>query len=271
MYAEFPRIGGDGRLDPDSSWGDLESAVRRFSGRLQVWVVANPMSGPGVNIDGSRVNEHTTLSYQWAVRRLKEAGARVLGYVATGWMGRAGQSVCTRWDSNGRCDSRATTGATIVSACQTHIDHWFEHYAVDGIFFDEVAVQNVGGRADGNAALAQRALATAGHASAPLAFNYGVPPETPLDKAPATWVFGQIENSERAFLASALRLRSAPASLALIHHASRPGTPGFARLVSRVEALGIQWLYATPKSEWNVAPEPLYFHELFHSLSTRLA
>jgi hypothetical protein len=72
-------------------------------GRL---LVVNPASGPGLEADRA---------YQDAVAAAKEGGARVLGYVHTGY------------------------GARDVSAVEDDIDRYTSWYGVDGIFLDEAS------------------------------------------------------------------------------------------------------------------------------------
>jgi len=69
-------------------------------------VVINPDSGPGARRDAA---------YAEAVRRAREAGLRVLGYVATGY------------------------GARSVADVGADVDRYARWYGVDGIFLDETA------------------------------------------------------------------------------------------------------------------------------------
>jgi hypothetical protein len=74
--------------------------------RLPEVLVINPASGPGSALDPG---------YREAVAAAQKAGARVLGYVATGWGGRA------------------------AAAVEADVDRYRSWYAVDGVFLDEVS------------------------------------------------------------------------------------------------------------------------------------
>ncbi|GIG00451.1 spherulation-specific family 4 protein [Catellatospora citrea] len=92
--------------------------------------VANPFSGPGKTRDPN---------YAAAITAAKTAGVRVLGYVATGYLGTTGRA--TRLNE--------TTPAAWAAQVQQDIATWYRLYGADGlagIFFDEV--QNVCGPQD---------------------------------------------------------------------------------------------------------------------------
>lgn len=92
--------------------------------------VANPFSGPGKTRDPN---------YAAAITAAKNAGVRVLGYVATGYLGSTGRA--TRLNE--------TTPAAWAAQVQQDVATWYRLYGADGlggIFFDEV--QNVCGPQD---------------------------------------------------------------------------------------------------------------------------
>ncbi|MFC7244117.1 spherulation-specific family 4 protein [Catellatospora aurea] len=92
--------------------------------------VANPFSGPGKTRDPN---------YAAAITAAKAAGVRVLGYVATGYLGSTGRA--TRLNE--------TTPAAWAAQVQQDVATWYRLYGADGlggIFFDEV--QNVCGPQD---------------------------------------------------------------------------------------------------------------------------
>ncbi|MEU8006403.1 spherulation-specific family 4 protein [Catellatospora sp. NPDC049111] len=92
--------------------------------------VANPFSGPGKTRDAN---------YAAAITAAKAAGVRVLGYVATGYLGSTGRA--TRLNE--------TTPAAWAAQVQQDVATWYRLYGADGlggIFFDEV--QNVSGPQD---------------------------------------------------------------------------------------------------------------------------
>lgn len=264
MYGEFPVL-TDGGLDPAGAWGQLLAACREFSGRLEIRVIANPMSGPGVNIDGTIPNPWVGRVYRTAIVELQYAGATVLGYVPTGWMARGGQSVTTHWDDKGRPLQRASTRAGIVAACQAHMANWHAAYEVDGIFLDEVAVQSRGGRADGNAALARHAEVLAG--GAPLVFNYGVTPEGTLTGAPESWSFCTLENRATEFMASREPMRPSGQAAALLHHAPELGSPAFGKMLQLARARGAAWIFPLNKADWHYAPDPGWFRGVFKAIA----
>ncbi len=74
--------------------------------RLPYLLVVNPASGPG---------RAPQPPYREAVRTAQQAGARVLGYVHTGW------------------------GARDAGAVRADIDRYAEWYGTDGVFLDEAA------------------------------------------------------------------------------------------------------------------------------------
>lgn len=76
------------------------------SPRLPRMLVVNPASGPGAV-------PHSP--YRDAVRAAQQAGARVLGYVPTGW------------------------GARDAGAVEADIDRYADWYGTDGVFLDEAA------------------------------------------------------------------------------------------------------------------------------------
>lgn len=264
MYGEFPVL-ADGGLDAAGAWGQLLAACREFSGQLEIRVIANPMSGPGVNIDGTIPNPWVGRVYRTAIVELQSAGATVLGYVPTGWMGRGGQSVATHWDDKGQPIRRASTVAGMVAACQTHIANWHAAYEVDGIFLDEVAVQARGARSDGNAAVARHAEVLAG--GAPLVFNFGVTPEGPLRGAPGFWSFCTVENRASVFMGSREPMRPAGQAAALLHHSPELGSPAFGKMLELAKARGTTWLFPLNKADWHVAPEPGWFRAVFSAIA----
>lgn len=102
---------------------ELLDLIRRYR-RVPVIVIINPSSGPGAVEDGN---------YTAFIRLLQAAGAKVAGYVATGY------------------------GAVAEATVKADVDAWLTLYAdapPDTIFFDEMA--NTVGAADVNLLLYQR-------------------------------------------------------------------------------------------------------------------
>ncbi|MFI6484710.1 spherulation-specific family 4 protein [Nonomuraea sp. NPDC050663] len=88
-------------------------------------VVANPFSGPGKDFDPN---------YAAAIRRARDKGVTVLGYVATGYLGSTGRA--TRLGE--------TTDAAWLAQAQQDVATWYRLYGehgLGGVFLDEV--QNV--------------------------------------------------------------------------------------------------------------------------------
>lgn len=95
----------------DSSWSAIVTAKNGHP-TVPVIAVVNPASGPGSTVDSN---------YTTGINKLRTAGIKVLGYVATGYAARSEALV------------------------QTEMDRWRSFYpAVDGIFFDEMSY--VGGQ-----------------------------------------------------------------------------------------------------------------------------
>jgi hypothetical protein len=101
-------------------------------------VIVNPASGPGAQRSDA---------YAGAVRALRTAGVRVLGYVHTGYGGRPAPDVLA------------------------DVDRYVSWYGVDGIFFDEAA--SGAGQLDHYRALARAAR---GDGARLVVLNPGVPP-----------------------------------------------------------------------------------------------
>jgi chitodextrinase len=108
------------------SWGELSSA----GGQLGI-VVANPASGPGAAPDSA---------WQSVIDTTHDGGAKVIGYVDTGYFGFTG-----RRTAGGSTDS----SAWLVQA-ELDVDRWYSFYgsSLDGIFFDDV--ENVCGPTAGS-------------------------------------------------------------------------------------------------------------------------
>jgi hypothetical protein len=84
--------------------------LKRRHETVPIWVILNPASGPGKQVDGN---------YTKAIDRLRGAGCVVLGYVSTGY---------------GKRRQAAVTG---------EIDQWLKMYPrIHGIFFDEMIYED---------------------------------------------------------------------------------------------------------------------------------
>jgi hypothetical protein len=91
--------------EPGKAWDTLAEA-RKAHPAVPIAAVVNVHNGPGRRKAGS---------YEAGIRALRDSGVRVLGYVATGYAKRAPDEV--------RAD----------------VDRWRSWYALEGVFFDEVA------------------------------------------------------------------------------------------------------------------------------------
>jgi hypothetical protein len=99
--------------------------LKRRYGTVPMWVVLNPASGPGRQVDGN---------YARAIDRLEGAGCVVLGYVATNY------------------------GKRREAEVRTDIDQWLKLYPrIHGIFFDEMIYEDTEAAAKYQAALNQYA------------------------------------------------------------------------------------------------------------------
>jgi len=89
----------------EASWAEVILQARKHPG-IQVYVIANPSSGPGTSTDGN---------YTDAIKKMQGAGVKVLGYVAS------------------------TFGAKSLQDIKDEIAAWDSLYPdVDGLFVDEV-------------------------------------------------------------------------------------------------------------------------------------
>ena len=106
------------------SYNRLMELKRRYE-TLPMWVIINPASGPGEEVDAN---------YTKAINRLRGAGCVVLGYVTTSYGKRAAADV------------------------RKDIDQWLEMYPqIHGIFFDEMIYEDTEAGAKYQAALKQYA------------------------------------------------------------------------------------------------------------------
>lgn len=96
------------------------SALNAAASRLPLTAIANPDNGPGLALDSD---------YAAAIAALRVAGGRVLGYVYTLYGGR---------------------GLGTVTA---EIDRWYNFYAIDGIFVDEMSNESASAVLDYYAAI----------------------------------------------------------------------------------------------------------------------
>jgi hypothetical protein len=93
----------------NASFNRVIDLKRRFE-TIPFWVILNPASGPGNEVDAN---------YTKAIDRLHGAGCVVLGYVTTSYGKRAADKV------------------------RTDIDQWLKMYPrINGIFFDEMIYEN---------------------------------------------------------------------------------------------------------------------------------
>ncbi|MDA1212645.1 MAG: hypothetical protein O2955_09005 [Planctomycetota bacterium] len=93
----------------NKTYNRLIDIKRRYE-TVPIWVIVNPASGPGTEIDAN---------YTKAIDRLQGAGCVVMGYVSTSYGQRKRQDV---------------TG---------HIDQWLTMYPrIQGIFFDEMIYED---------------------------------------------------------------------------------------------------------------------------------
>ena len=266
MYGEFPEPVAEG-FEPGTAWEGLRRACARWTARgVRVVVIANPLSGPGTDIDGQIVSAWTCAVYQKAVRALQAAGATVLGYVPTGWLGLGGNGVNTHFGPDGRPTCRATRRRAITRAARAFVGAWYEHYpTVDGIFFDEVAVD--GGLyawSYGRLRAAVRRWAS----GARIGWNFGVPVRRKLRPRPGE-LYCQLENVERALWQSPVELAGAAQNVILLHHARRPVAPTFGQVVDAVLERGVGWFYTQPQTDWGHAPPADHFEALLEALADR--
>lgn len=99
--------------------------LKRQYETVPIWVIVNPASGPGKQIDGN---------YTKAIDRLLGAGCVVLGYVTTSYGKRPAEDV------------------------QKDIDRWLTMYPrIQGIFFDEMIYEDTAAGSKYQAALSQYA------------------------------------------------------------------------------------------------------------------
>lgn len=88
---------------PGSPWERLTPAAARHPGL--VWAIGNPNSGPGATLD---------TTYRATFQAFRQAGGRLIGYVATGY------------------------GTRPLVDVQAEMAQWFTWYSPDGIFLDEM-------------------------------------------------------------------------------------------------------------------------------------
>ncbi len=111
-------------IHKNAAYNRLIDLKRRFE-TVPMWVIVNPASGPGKEVDAN---------YTKAVDRLRGAGCVVLGYVATSYGKRAGADV------------------------RRDIDQWLKLYpSIHGIFFDEMICEDTEAGVKYQAALRQYA------------------------------------------------------------------------------------------------------------------
>jgi hypothetical protein len=111
-------------VQKNASYNRLMDLKRRYA-TVPMWVIINPASGPGREVDAN---------YTKAIDRLRGAGCVVLGYVTTRYGKRAAAEV------------------------QKDIDQWLKMYPhVQGIFFDEMIYEDTEAGAKYQAALKQYA------------------------------------------------------------------------------------------------------------------
>lgn len=264
MYGEAPRLDAHGAL-VEGAWTALCEAVARWQGAgLEILVVLNPMSGPGYHPDGTALSEGTTVAYQAAMCHVQAAGARALGYVATGWLGAA--PLATDWAYDGTAQYQVSrtvsTRAAALKAVEFSVDAWMKHYArLDGIFFDEVSVKGKRAIVSGYRQVAERARAARPHAW--LVWNYGVPGPDLAPSPDPRWINGHFEGNA-AHLADIEPLPGDGRSLVLAHHAVRP-----AWALARAEELGAAWFWALDQGDWAVAPRQSWFDDMLRTVASR--
>ncbi len=78
----------------------------KFSPRNEVFIILNPMNGPGITKD---------TNYENAIKSLRERGYLILGYVYSSYASRD------------------------INEIKNDILRWLEFYTIDGIFIDEVS------------------------------------------------------------------------------------------------------------------------------------
>jgi hypothetical protein len=100
-------------LNPE--WQRLIDVKRQYPS-LNVWAIVNPNNGPGAEINQDYVS---------GITQLKSVGIKVIGYTYTKWAKQYSDSEVPEVRS--------------VDSVQTDIGRWKTWYAVDGIFFDEMA------------------------------------------------------------------------------------------------------------------------------------
>ncbi len=101
-----------------SDWDRLTAAVRQG---VSVTAIVNPASGPG---------SASNADYAAAIRAFRAAGGKVLGYVPSGYIGRAPNAGSSCQPSRGSAYS-----ANDVVACAARYQ---AYYSIDGIFVDEM-------------------------------------------------------------------------------------------------------------------------------------
>ncbi len=107
----YPAAGG-------SDWDRLAAAAK--SG-VTITAIMNPASGPG---------DMANADYMRAIRAVQDTGGRVLGYVPSGYMGRAVNPGSSCLPANGR----TYTSADIIGCAA----RYQKFYHIDGIFIDEM-------------------------------------------------------------------------------------------------------------------------------------
>jgi hypothetical protein len=111
-------------VQKNAAYNRLIDVKRRYE-TVPMWVILNPTSGPGKEVDAN---------YTKAIDRLQGAGCVTLGYVTTSYGKRAPADV------------------------RKDIDHWLKMYPrIHGIFFDEMTYEDTAAGAKYQAALGQYA------------------------------------------------------------------------------------------------------------------
>ena len=96
-------------IHKNAVWNRLMDLKRRFE-TVPFWVIVNPASGPGTDVDAN---------YTKGIDRLQGAGCIVLGYVSTSY------------------------GKRLAADVHTDIDRWGKFYPrTQGIFFDEMIYED---------------------------------------------------------------------------------------------------------------------------------
>lgn len=113
----FPYDGNNpGQHNVGPYWSSLIEAAKVLGDRLIV--IANPGSGPGTGTGW----EHQ--KYTEAINKVRAEGAKVIGYVYTCYALTSSASWCT---------------SRTIANVHADIDNWYNWYALDGIFLDEVS------------------------------------------------------------------------------------------------------------------------------------